>query len=117
MGPNWIEKFLSFDELIGLGLTKATYLIGLVIIVGWAVVRMFVALGSLFDRFFFAVGTFIAAPLQGLLAILVWRLIAEITFIYFRDHGKAVSEPQKETSKPYTDGFTIDAEETHSTEA
>ncbi|MEO0817523.1 MAG: DUF4282 domain-containing protein [Pseudomonadota bacterium] len=111
MGPNWIEKFLSFDELIGASLTRITYFVGLIIIIGWAVLRMIGALGYLFADFFYAVGTLIAAPLQAVFAILIWRLVAEVAFIFFRDHGDVpATEPDAE--KPYTEGFTIDADET-----
>lgn len=110
MGPNWMAKFLSFDELIGAGLTKVTYLIGLVIIIGWAVLRMLGAIGSLFSDFFYAVGTLIAAPLQAVVAVLIWRLLAEAAFIFFRDHSVAPVEVREEP-KSYTEGFTIDAEE------
>lgn len=114
MGPKWIEKFLSFDELIGEWLTKATYYVGLVVIIGWALLRMIGALASLFSNFFLGVGTLVAAPLQALFAILIWRLLAEAVYIFFRDQGD-VPIRAKDPENPYTEGFTIDAEEVEKT--
>lgn len=114
MGPNWIEKFLSFDEMIGEGLTKATYYVGLIGIIGWALLRIMAALASLFSDFFLSMGALIAVPLQAVFAILIWRLVAEAAYIFFRDHGD-VAIRAKNPEKPYTEGFTIDAEEVETT--
>ncbi len=110
MGSNWIAKFLSFDELIGAELTRVTYLAGLVVILGWAILRILGALTQLFESFFMAVGTIIAAPLQAGFAILIWRLLAEAAFVFFRAHDEIVV-PAASQDTTFTEGFAVDAEE------
>lgn len=111
MGPNLIEKFLTFDELMGSGLAKATYYLGLFLIIAWAVFSIVTAVALLFSNFFLSLGTLIAVPLQAIFAILIWRLLAEIAFIFFRDHAD-LAKDETPSTKEYSEGFTIDAEET-----
>lgn len=107
---DWVAKFLSFDRLIGLQLTKAMYYLGLVVIIGYVLWTMLTALGHLFGDFFYSLGQLIGAPIAGLLAIVLWRLVSERTYIYFRDNVGDETAPHRQDEVIET-GFTLDPAE------
>lgn len=74
---NWLEKFLSFDRMMGEDLIRKTYYFGLLLIGGWAVLTLLRALIILFSNFSLAVSLIITTPLMALFALMIWRIIAE----------------------------------------
>ncbi|MCI4644941.1 MAG: DUF4282 domain-containing protein [Hyphomonadaceae bacterium] len=74
---NWLEKFLSFDRMMGEDLVRKTYYVGLVLIAGWVVLSLLLALVSVFSNFGRALSLIVTTPLLALFALMIWRVIAE----------------------------------------
>lgn len=80
-----VNRFLNFDKLMGAALVKIVYYLGLVGIVLGVVGAIFMSLMSIgiFGIGGF-IGTLIAAPIGGLLAICFLRFACEIYIVIFR---------------------------------
>ena len=79
-----IDRFTSFDKLIGPSLIKVFYWVGMIVIVGATLIA---AVGSLFQlgsNAGAALGGFIVAPIFGLLGLIFWRFMCEIYLLFFR---------------------------------
>lgn len=79
-----INRFLSFDKLIGTSLIKILYYIGLVLIALSAVLQMLGALALLVSEPLAALGLLIIAPIGGAIAVLFWRFLCELYLLLFR---------------------------------
>ncbi len=84
----WVMRFLSFDKLIGLHITRALYFVGLGFIVLVVIWTMIAALGRIFSDFLGVIGLWIGAPLAGVILVMLWRLSCERFYIYFRDNAE-----------------------------
>ena len=78
------NRFLSFETLIGAGLIKVIYFIGLVFIVIGTLLNMLGALGQLGHAPLAALGWFVFAPIAGVVAVLFWRFVCELYILLFR---------------------------------
>ncbi len=81
---NLVTRFLSFDNLLGVGLARLIYYFGLVVICGGIVV------GVLASFLTFAAGNIsgglmqlIAIPAVVLVILVLWRFICEIFVVLF----------------------------------
>lgn len=74
---NWLEKFLSFDRMMGEDLVRKTYYLGLLMIAGWAVLSLLGALFFIFSNFSRSISLIVTTPLIALFALMIWRVIAE----------------------------------------
>jgi hypothetical protein len=74
---NWLEKFLSFDRMMGEDLVRKTYYLGLLLIAGWAVLSLLGALFFIFSNFSRSISLIVTTPLIALFALMIWRVIAE----------------------------------------
>ena len=74
---NWLEKFLSFDRMMGEDLVRKTYYLGLLLIAGWTVLSLLGALFFIFTNFGRAISLIVTTPLIALFALMIWRVIAE----------------------------------------
>ena len=81
---NLIKRFLSFDNLLGVGLARIVYYFGLVIICGLVVVIMLASILSFFGgNISGGVMQVIAAPAIGLVALVFWRFACEVFVVLF----------------------------------
>ncbi|MEM1106281.1 MAG: DUF4282 domain-containing protein [Pseudomonadota bacterium] len=109
MVMNWIERFLTFERLLGADLVRVTYYAGLVVILGWAILRILASLALVFSDLFAAIGLFLAVPLQALFAILLWRLLAEAAWVFFRGEEEIVIEAAPQ-APDYSEGFAAEGD-------
>ncbi len=77
----FINRFLSFDKLIGAVLVRIMYYVGLVGILIATVIAMFSGFGMGIMQ---GVGTFVIAPIGGFIALLFWRFISELYMVLFK---------------------------------
>ena len=96
----WVMRFLSFDKLIGLHITRALYYLGLAFIVLVVIWTMLTALGQIFSDFFGMIGIWIGAPLAGVILVMLWRLSCERIYIYFRDNAEPMTEAARAGEPP-----------------
>ena len=82
---NWLEKFLSFDRMMGEDLVRKTYYLGLLLIAGWAVLTVLGALFMVFSNFGAALSLVVTTPLIALFALMIWRVIAERLMLDWQD--------------------------------
>ena len=107
MFDNWTEKLMDFDQRIGPELTRPVYYLGLIVIAGLVLGTMLMSLGTLLSSFFGSLGRLIGAPVVGLLAVLIWRLICEWAYLFFADR-EAVADFEDAVD---VDGVVIDPED------
>ena len=81
---SFINRFLSFDKLIGAGLIKVIYFIGLALIAIGAVLAALGSLAAIGSEPLAAIGGFILAPIFGLISVIFWRFICELYILLFR---------------------------------
>lgn len=79
-----INRFMNFDKLIGAGLIKVIYFVGLALIVIGTLITMLSSLGALGSSPFAALGGFVIAPVFGVISILFWRFVCELYILLFR---------------------------------
>lgn len=79
-----LDRFMSFDKMMGARLIKALYFLGLAIIIVGTLLRMAQSLGWLFSSPFNALAGFVLAPIAGAIAILFWRFVCELYILLFR---------------------------------
>lgn len=77
----FINRFLSFEKLIGAILVRIMYYVGLALILIGTVIAMFSGFSMGFMQ---GVGVFVIAPIGGFIAILFWRFISELYMVLFK---------------------------------
>ncbi len=78
---DFVNRFLSFDKLIGATLVKIFYYLGLVGVVLMTLGLMF---SGFSQGFLPGLGMLIFGPIVGFLALLYWRFICEIIIVMFK---------------------------------
>lgn len=81
---SWVQRFLSFDRLIGPQLVKLVYYFGAVVIVIGAIGGLLAAVFSLFGGNFG--GGFVqllAVPAVAAVGLLYWRFVCELFMLAF----------------------------------
>ncbi|KCZ54237.1 hypothetical protein HY29_15005 [Hyphomonas beringensis] len=80
-----LQRFLTFDKLIGTTLIKVLYYIGLIGIALYAVIMFLLGLGVMVSQSFFGgIGMIIAAIIGGAVSLLFWRFMCELYMLFFR---------------------------------
>ncbi len=80
-----LQRFLSFDKLMGTTLIKVLYYIGLVGIALYAVVLLLSGLGVMVSQSFLGgISMIVAAILGGAISLLFWRFMCELYMLFFR---------------------------------
>lgn len=79
-----VSQFLNFNKLMGQGLVKIVYFLGLICILIAVLFGILGAFGAMTLNFFTGVGLLIAAPLGGLIAICFLRFACELYIAIFR---------------------------------
>ena len=84
-GQAMLQRFLSFDKLMGTTLIKVLYYIGLVGIALYAVVLLLSGLGVMVSQSFLGgISMIVAAILGGAISLLFWRFMCELYMLFFR---------------------------------
>ncbi len=76
-----VEQVVSFEKLMGTGLAKFVYYIG-ILALAWGALRHI--LSAFVTGFWAGLWSLIAAPIGFIVALLVWRFIAEVFLLLFR---------------------------------
>ena len=76
-----VNKFLSFDKLIGETLVKFVYFVGLAVIAIMTLLGMF---SGFSNGFFSGLVSIIFAPIGGALGVLYWRFVCEMFIVIFK---------------------------------
>ncbi len=79
-----VQRFLSFDKMMGTSIIKILYYIGMVFIVVGVVMSIFSALASMGTSFFGGLAGVILAPVFGVVGLLFWRFMCEIYLLFFK---------------------------------
>jgi hypothetical protein len=75
-----ISRFTTFDKLIATSLIKILYWIGIAVIVIGTLFAMFAGFSNGFAS---GLGSLIAAPIGGVIGLIVWRFLCEIYIVLF----------------------------------
>ncbi len=78
---DFVNRFLTFDKLIGATLVKVFYYLGLV---GIAIMTLGLMFSGFSQGFLPGIGMLIFGPIIGFLALLYWRFVCEIIIIMFK---------------------------------
>ncbi len=81
---NIVNQFLSFNSLMGQGLVKIVYYLGLVLIALGVLFGILGAFGAMTFNFATGLGMLVAAPLGGLIAVCFLRFACELYIVLFR---------------------------------
>ncbi len=81
---NIVTQFLSFDKLMGSGLVKIVYFLGLIGIVLGVLFAAFGAFSMMTVDFMTGLGMLVFAPIGGILAICFLRFACELYIAIFR---------------------------------
>lgn len=92
---NWLEKFLSFDRMMGEDLIRKTYYLGLLLIAGWAVFSLLGAFIFIFSNFSRSISMIVTTPLIALFALMIWRVLAERLMLDWQDVEDAPEESEE----------------------
>lgn len=79
-----VNRFTSFDKLIGTVIVKILYWLGLIGIALSVLFAMFQAFGMMQYNFTGAIGALVIAPIGGLVAVVFWRLMCELYISIFK---------------------------------
>ncbi|MBI1362239.1 MAG: DUF4282 domain-containing protein [Alphaproteobacteria bacterium] len=77
----FVNSLLGFDKLIGAMLVRVIYYVGLAGILIATVIAMFSGFGMGIIQ---GIGTFVIAPIGGLIALLCWRFVSELYMVLFK---------------------------------
>ena len=81
---NIVSQFLNFNKLMGQGLVKIVYFLGLICILIGVLFGILGAFGMMTISFFSGLGMLIAVPLGGLIGICFLRFACELYIAIFR---------------------------------
>ena len=98
-----LQRFLTFDKLIGTTLIKVLYYIGLIGIALYAVIMLLSGLGVMVSQSFIGgIGMIIAAIIGGAVSLLFWRFMCELYMLFFRisDDLRELKEMKAGTPPP-----------------
>jgi hypothetical protein len=79
-----VNRFLSFDKLMGATLVRIVYYLGIVGILLGVIAQVFASFGAMRYSFGSGLGLLIAAPVLGLVGICFWRFVCELYLVMFR---------------------------------
>jgi hypothetical protein len=79
-----VNQFLSFNKLMGQGLVKIVYFLGLILILLGVLFGILGAFGAMTFNFATGLGMLVAAPLGGIIAICFLRFACELYIVLFR---------------------------------
>ncbi len=79
-----VNRFTSFDKLIGTVIVEILYWLGLIGIALGVLLAMLQAFGMMEYNFTGAVGALVMAPIGGLIAVVLWRLMCELYIAIFK---------------------------------
>ncbi len=79
-----VGKFLSFDKLMGEGLVKFVYFLGLAGIALGVIRQIFASFGMMGASFGAGFWMLLMAPIGGIVAVLFWRFICELYIVLFK---------------------------------
>lgn len=77
-------QFLSFNRLMGQGLVKIVYFLGLLVIALGVLFAIFGAFGMMAVNFMTGLGMLIFAPIWGVVAVCFLRFACELYIVLFR---------------------------------
>ncbi len=98
-----LQRFLTFDKLIGTTLIKILYYVGLVGIALYALVLVLTGLGVMVSQSFIGgIGLILAAIVGGAVSLLFWRFMCELYMLFFRisDDVRDLKEMKAGTATP-----------------
>lgn len=81
--PNLIKRFLSFDQLLGVGLVRIMYYVGLIGICAGIVIMWMMGFVTLTSDIGGGVMQIIAVPAVGLVLLVLWRFTCELFIVWF----------------------------------
>lgn len=81
--PEFIKRFLNFDDLIATTLIKILYWVGLGLIALGILLQLFGAIVMLGRAPLAALGLLVAIPIGAAIAVLIWRFICEMYIVIF----------------------------------
>lgn len=81
---NIVNQFLSFDKLMGQGLVKIVYFLGMIGILIGVLFGILGAFGMMTISFVSGLGMLIVAPLGGIIGICFLRFACELYIAIFR---------------------------------
>ena len=81
---DFVNRFLSFDKLMGPSLVKIVYFLGLLGIALAVIGQMLAGLGMLTQAPGLALGFLVGAPIFGILGLCFWRFVCELYIVLFR---------------------------------
>ena len=81
---NLIQRFISFDKLIGLSIIKVLYFAGAGFILLSTVLAMLKSLMGIGGDPLGALAGFLLTPIFGLIGLLFWRFMCEIYILFFK---------------------------------
>lgn len=84
MMGNLIQRFISFDKLIGLSIIKVLYFVGAGFILISTVLGMLGSLAAIGSSPLGAIGGFLLTPVFGLIGLLFWRFMCELYILFFK---------------------------------
>jgi len=79
-----VQRFLSFDKMMGTSIIKVLYYVGMVGIAIGTIGAIFGALASMQYSFLAGLGGVIMAPIMGVIGLLFWRFMCEIYLLFFK---------------------------------
>ncbi|MEZ5939246.1 MAG: DUF4282 domain-containing protein [Hyphomonadaceae bacterium] len=80
----FVNRFLSFDKLIGSVLVKVIYWIGIIGIVLGVLSYFFMGFSAMRYSFMMGLGMIVFAPIGGLIGLIFWRFYCELFIILFK---------------------------------
>lgn len=79
-----VNRFLSFDKLMGPALVKIVYFLGVLGIALAVIGGVLAGLGTIPRDFGRGVGGIIVAPIAGVVFLCFWRFMCELYIVLFR---------------------------------
>lgn len=92
-----VSRFTTFDKLLATGLIKVLYWVGIVFI---AIGVLFGAFSAFGQGFLAGLGTIIAAPIVGAVALIFWRFLCEIYIAIFGMYNRLGDISEKLDRRP-----------------
>lgn len=78
-----IQRFLSFDRLMGVALVRVIYYFGLALICGGIVIGVMLGVMTLVADLGRGVVQMIAIPAVGAVVLMLWRFVCEVFVVVF----------------------------------
>lgn len=85
---NFVSRFIGFDRMLGSFLIKVLYHLGLIVILALTVLGVVAALTGYGDAEFNPALGALASVIGGVLAVIVWRYICEISILLFQIYNR-----------------------------